>query len=132
VRLEQEALNRRAAKNLAQFAAAFVLVLSVVLPASAHHSAAQFDFTMPAKVEGVVKEIRMANPHMRLVLAVTNDKGPHDVEFEGHSLNNLYRRGWRQDSVKVGDKVTISIAPRKDGGEGGYVLTVKTPDGKEF
>jgi hypothetical protein len=108
------------------------LVIGASIPVGAHHSAAQFNFTTPATVQGVVKEIRMANPHMRLVLAVTDDKGPHDVEFEGHSLNNLYRRGWRQDSVKVGDKVTISIAPRKDGGEGGYVLSVKTPDGKEF
>jgi hypothetical protein len=109
-----------------------VALLTCALPAIAHHSAAQFNFQAPASVEGVVKEIRMANPHMRLVLAVTDAKGPHDVEFEGHSLNNLYRRGWRQDSVKVGDKVTISIAPRKDGSDGGYVLSVKTPDGKEF
>jgi Family of unknown function (DUF6152) len=109
-----------------------ILALLAALPALAHHSAAQFNFQAPASVEGVVKEFRMANPHMRLVLMVSNDKGPHEVEFEGHSLNNLYRRGWRQDSMKVGDKVTISIAPRKDGGEGGYVLSVKTPDGKEF
>jgi len=112
------------------FIACFALVLA--LPALGHHSAAQFNFQTPASVEGVVKEFRMANPHMRLILTVSDAKGPHDVEFEGHSLNNLYRRGWRQDSMKVGDKVTISIAPRKDGGEGGYVLSVKTPDGKEF
>lgn len=109
------------------------LLLAIALPAGAHHSAAQFNFQTPATVQGVVKEFRMSNPHMRLILTVTDEsKGPHDVEFEGHSLNNLYRRGWRQDSMKVGDKVTINIAPRKDGGDGGYVLSVKTPDGKEF
>jgi hypothetical protein len=63
---------------------------------------------------------------------VDDAKGARDIEFEGHSLNNLYRRGWRKDMVKVGDALTISIAPRKDGGDGGYVLSVKTPDGKEF
>jgi hypothetical protein len=118
--------------RLAVGAFAWAAVLGLALPAGAHHSAAQFNFQAPAAVQGVVKEFRMANPHMRLILTVSDAKGPHDVEFEGHSLNNLYRRGWRQDSMKVGDKVTVSIAPRKDGGEGGYVLSVKTPDGKEF
>ncbi len=101
-------------------------------PAFAHHSAAQFNFQTPKSVDGVVKEVRMANPHMRLILSVTDTKGTRDIEFEGHSLNNLYRQGWRPDSVKVGDKVSISIAPRKDGADGGYVVKVKTADGKEF
>jgi hypothetical protein len=108
------------------------LAIILVAPAFAHHSAAQFNFQTPKSIEGVIKEVRMANPHMRLVLAVKDDKGARDIEYEGHSLNNLYRAGWRQDSVKVGDKITISIAPRKDGGDGGYVLKVKTADGKEF
>jgi hypothetical protein len=109
-----------------------VAVLAAAAPALAHHSAAQFNFQTPKSVDGVVKEVRMANPHMRLILNVKDDKGAREIEFEGHSLNNLYRAGWRPDSVKVGDKVTISIAPRKDGNDGGYVLKVKTPDGKEF
>jgi hypothetical protein len=101
-------------------------------PAFAHHSAAQFNFQTPKSVDGVVKEVRMANPHMRLILTVSDAKGTRDIEFEGHSLNNLYRQGWRPDLVKAGDKVTISIAPRKDGADGGYVTKVKTADGKEF
>jgi hypothetical protein len=108
------------------------LLLGTAVPALAHHSAAQFNFQAPATVSGIVKEIRMANPHMRLILSVNDAKGARDIEFEGHSLNNLYRRGWRQDMVKPGDKITISIAPRKDGADGGYVLSVKTEDGKEF
>ena len=109
-----------------------VAAFALAAPAFAHHSAAQFNFQTPKSVAGTVKEVRMANPHMRLVLSVSDDKGDRDIEFEGHSLNNLYRAGWRPDSVKVGDKVTISIAPRKDGNDGGYVLKVKTADGKEF
>jgi hypothetical protein len=108
------------------------LALILVAPAFAHHSAAQFNFQAPKSVAGVIKEVRMANPHMRLVLTVTDDKGTRDIEFEGHSLNNLYRQGWRPDSVKAGDKITINIAPRKDGADGGYVVKVKTADGKEF
>ena len=108
------------------------LVLALATPAFAHHSAAQFNFTTPKPINGTVKEVRMANPHMRLILTVTDDKGTRDIEYEGHSLNNLYRAGWRPDSVKAGDKITITIAPRKDGADGGYVTKVKMADGKEF
>jgi len=111
---------------------ALVLSLALAAPAFAHHSAAQFNFQGPKSLEGVVKEVRMANPHMRLVLTVSDEKGTRDIEFEGHSLNNLYRAGWRPDAVKVGDKITITIAPRKDGADGGYVTKVKAANGTEF
>jgi hypothetical protein len=108
------------------------LTLLAAFPALAHHSAAQYDFKAHATLTGTVKEIRVANPHMRLVLHLTDAKGAHDVEFEGHSMNNIYRRGWRRDMVKVGDEITVTIAPRRDGAEGGYVTAVKTADGHEF
>ena len=107
-----------------------VLLLSEAVPASAHHSAAQFDFRAPTTVTGVVKSIRPANPHLRLVMSVTDAKrGTRDIEFEGHSLNNFYRSGWKPDTVKVGDKIDVFIAPRKDGEDGGYVTGVKTANG---
>ena len=124
-------MNRKSFSAL-PLALSLALPLSLTSLAQAHHSAAQFNFQAPKSVAGVIKEVRMANPHMRLILTVTDDKGTREVEFEGHSLNNLYRSGWRPDAVKAGDKITISIAPRKDGNDGGYVLKVKTADGKEF
>lgn len=109
------------------------MVLSAMtLPALAHHSAAQFDFRAPSTVKGTVKAIRPANPHLRLVLTVSDDKGTRDIVYEGHSLNNFYRSGWRPDMVKVGDRIEIMIAPRKDGEDGGYVTGVRTADGKVF
>lgn len=123
-------MNRTNASLLSATFAALALALGA--PAFAHHSAAQFNFMTPKSVDGVIKEVRMANPHMRLILTVSDTRGTRDIEFEGHSLNNLYRQGWRPDSVKAGDKVTVTIAPRKDGEDGGYVTKVKTADGKEF
>src|SRR5262245_17637131 len=105
-------MNRTLSTTLA------AVVLTLPLQGFAHHSAAQFNFTTPKPIAGTVKEVRMANPHMRLILTVTDDKGTRDIEYEGHSLNNLYRAGWRPDAVKVGDKVTVTIAPRKDGNDG--------------
>ena len=114
-------------------ALAAIALMSLAAPAArAHHSAAPFDFTRNAQVSGTVKSFELINPHMRLVMAVTDAKGTRDVEFEGHSLNNMYREGWRPSMVKVGDKLTVSIAPRRDGGDGGYVTSATTADGRHF
>lgn len=110
-----------------------VLSLAIAAPLWAHHSAAQFDFRAPTTIKGTVKTIRPANPHLRLVMIVTDDKrGTRDIEYEGHSLNNFYRSGWRPDMVKAGDEIEIMIAPRKDGEDGGYVTGVRTAEGKVF
>jgi hypothetical protein len=102
------------------------------LPLSAHHSAAQYDFRTPVEVKGTVKVVRIENPHMKLILEVNDAKGKRDIEFEGHSLNNLYRQGYRPNLVKVGDTWDIRIAPKKDGTDGGYVVGVTTSAGNKF
>jgi hypothetical protein len=113
-----------------------VVCALVVLAGSsvvAHHSAAEFDFQNSKELKGKVKEMRVSNPHMKLVLEITDAaKGTRDVEFEGHSRNNIYRAGWRQDLVKIGDTITIRIAPRRNGEDGGYVQNVITASGKKF
>jgi hypothetical protein len=97
----------------------------------AHHSAAQFDFGNTVDVTGVVKEARFANPHARIILEVTDDeRGTRDIEFEGHSRNNMTRQGLRPDMMNVGDTITIRIAPMRSGEDGGYVTALITADGE--
>jgi hypothetical protein len=114
---------------------ALIAAFVVALPwsATAHHSAARFDLTIRDHyVTGIVKEWQAANPHTKIVLEITDDKGTRDVEFEGHSRNNYYRSGWREGMVKVGDKITLQAAPTKDGSDGGYALGVIAADGTKF
>lgn len=102
-------------------------------PAIAHHSAACCDFSQSIPIQGVVKSIEVANPHVKLVLIVTDENGDtREIFFEGHSRNNVYRRGWRPDMVKAGDKVTINIAPMKSGQDGGYIHSFTLEDGRQF
>ena len=101
-----------------------ILAIAVMLggPGStlaAHHSAAQFDFGKSVAVNGVVVKFLAINPHMQLVLRVTDAKGTRDIEFEGHSTNNMYRAGYRDNMIKVGDTITVYIAPLKGGSDGG-------------
>jgi len=109
------------------------IALAVAPLALAHHSAAQFDLTIRDNlVEGIVKVFEPANPHTRIVLEITDEKGTRDVEFEGHSRNNYYRNGLRPDMVHEGDKVTLIAAPMRDGSDGASVLGVILADGTQF
>ena len=104
-----------------------VIVISVpalvfwAMAASAHHSAAQYDFTKRVTVVGIVKKFVVMNPHTEAVVTVTDAKGTRDISFEGHSASHFYRAGYKRDMVHVGDKIAVLIAPRKDGADGGYI-----------
>lgn len=110
-----------------------MLMLAVLgsAPVLAHHSAVQFDFQNTVLVEGKVVQVRFANPHMHLVLAVSDAKGAREITFEGHSRNNMSRQGLTPNLFKVGDTITIRIAPMRNGADGGYVTAVRGPDGTE-
>jgi hypothetical protein len=117
--------------NSIRVLAAAVLTLCLAGTAWSHHSAAQFDFGNGVVVTGVVKYIRFANPHAKLVLEVTDDaRGTREIEFEGHSRNNMIRQGLMPDMMEVGDTITIQIAPMRDGTDGGYVTGLRMPDGR--
>lgn len=108
------------------------LLVLVTMPVLAHHSAVQFDFANTVLVTGLVKEARFANPHMRLIMEVTDEeRGTRDIEYEGHSRNNMVRQGLTPDLFGKGDTITIRIAPMRDGRDGGYITAVRSPEGVE-
>jgi hypothetical protein len=119
---------------MTRFGLGSVLALVVLCgaPLAAHHSAIQFDFGQSVEVKGVVKSFRAIYPHMQLVLHVTDERGERDIEFEGHSTNNMYRAGYRDDMIKVGDTITVYIAPLRTGADGGYVTSAVAADGQAF
>ena len=113
--------------------AALAFLAGGTATALAHHSAAMYDFTRNQWADGVVKSIRVINPHMSLTLVVGNAPGKtHDIDFEGHSVNNFYRAGWRPGIVKPGDHIKVRYNPRKDGADGGFVNGFVTAQGREI
>lgn len=119
-------------KQLVTLVSAVALVVALGSTASAHHSAVQYDFGRTATITGVVVKFQAINPHMRITLRVTDDKGTREVELEGHSTNNMYRAGYRDGMIKVGDKITASVAPLRSGTEGGYMIAAVTSNGTRF
>src|SRR5687767_15876336 len=116
-------------KTLVATVFASVLVLCAAA-AMAHHSAAQFDFAQRVTIEGVVKKFNVTNPHTWATVEITDDKrGTREAQYEGHSASHFYRAGYERGMVKVGDKISILIAPRRDGEDGGFIQAF-TANGK--
>lgn len=103
----------------AGFGSALALCTAVAM---AHHSAAQFDFAQRVTIEGVVKDFNVTNPHTWATVEITDEKrGTREAEYEGHSASHFYRAGYTRGLAKPGDKISILIAPRRDGEDGGFI-----------
>ena len=113
----------------ASIALAFVMIISIGIPATAHHSAAGQDFTKRVEMQGVVKSWQIMNPHGKLVIQVTDAKGTRAITLETHSRNNVYRAGYRDGMIKANDKIKVYVAPNRDGTDGGYLVAFETAAG---
>jgi hypothetical protein len=110
---------------------AAILIAAVAGPAAAHHSFSAFNTTEQKTVVGTVKKVEWTNPHIWIYIDVVDDKGHADVySFEGMSPNYLERRNWTRTTLKVGDKITVTFNPLRNGDPGGMFLNGKLSDGK--
>lgn len=112
------------------FAAGLALLLATA-PASAHHSfAAEYDRDKPIKLTGTVTKFDLTNPHSWVYIEVKEADGKVvSWGFETASVANLYRRGFRKDTVKPGTIVTIEGFLAKDGTHTGNAQRMTLPDG---
>ena len=106
----------------------------VAAPALAHHSFAMFDRNKDMTISGVVKEFEWTNPHVWIHLTVQDQTSGRPVEwsFEMQAINANAALGWRADSVKPGDKVSVDFHPLKDGSRGGQLVAATLADGKRL
>jgi len=112
--------------------ASVALSLAWVTP-FAHHANSAFDRSSSHTVTGMVTRWQFINPHAGLWLDVADDVGnvvSWTVEFQGTS--DLYRHfGWNKDTFKVGDTVTVTGDPARDGSANLAARIVIFADGSE-
>ena len=108
---------------------ALVLLIASV-PLLAHHGAAQFDVGKRLTVKGTVVEWFWANPHCFLRFDATGDDGQvvhWNVELQ--SGPNILPQGFTKQTFKVGDVVSVTFEPVKNGRPLGRLLKVVLADG---
>jgi hypothetical protein len=110
---------------------AAVALLIVAGAAVAHHSFTMFDMTKSLNWKGTVKELQWTNPHVWVVLTVTEAGKATDLSFEGAAIPVIKAAGWLRDSFKAGDTITIAGHPYKDGRPGGCIDYILLADGRK-
>src|ERR1035438_6347849 len=81
-------------------------------PTIAHHSFSMFDRDKTVTISGIVKEFEYANPHGWIHMMASNASGNAsgkslEWSFEMQPISQLGPAGWRANTLKPGDKVTI-------------------------
>jgi hypothetical protein len=116
--------------------AGFVAISVAVFAASsyAHHSFAMFDHDKMITISGTLKEFEWTNPHCWLHVNAVDPATGRTVEwaFEMGSIGQIAADGWKVDSVKPGDMISVEAHPMKDGSRGGQYQAAKLGDGRSF
>jgi len=96
-------------RNHSIAALAAAALVAVTVPLAAHHSTtAEFDTNKPIKFTGTVKAVEWMNPHIYTQIEVKDNGKTLVYRVEGGPPNSLFRQGWRKDSLKIGETVTVS------------------------
>ncbi len=99
----------------------------------AHHSIAAEYEARVIVLNAVIARVNWMNPHVWIYFNTTDAGGAvTNWECEGGAPNGLIGLGWRKDSLKPGDHVTIEASRSKDRSDVCKVRAVKLADGRRL
>jgi len=120
-------------KTFAVLVAGAGLLLSAA-PMWAHHAfASEFDEKKPLKLQGVVTQWEMINPHSWIHMDVKNPDGTvSSWMIEGGSPNALLRLGFTKNSLPAGTEIIVEGYQAKDGANRGVAAVLTYMDGRKL
>lgn len=102
--------------------------------ALAHHSFAPvYDGSKTVSVKGVVTQFKLVNPHASMLVESVADDGSKQtwtVEFDGRL--NLTVGGWKDDTIAVGEEITVEGNPTRTGSPRMFFIRLTRADGTEL
>ena len=113
-----------------RFVATVVVGALLSAALSAHHGSAAFETGKMITLTGKVTQWVYANPHLLLTFDVTGEDGKVvSWVAESQAPGIMYPAGYRRDTFKPGDEVTVTLQPVKNGKPVGRILKVVTAAG---
>src|SRR6201985_4032008 len=99
------------------------LASAIALPVYAHHSMTGFDRAKTVTLTGTIKGFGWVNPHSWIEMEVPNPKGGVDTwNVEMTAPGVLAKAGWKSNTIKPGDKVSVAVEPMLTGVAGGLFV----------
>jgi hypothetical protein len=112
------------------------VALAATAPTLAHHSRLTFDMSQNIALRGIVKEYRWENPHSHIVIAVAaGAPDPSTVgtwDIEASSISIMTSRGFKPNTFKAGDPITVVVHPDKTGSNSVLLFYVINADGSRL
>ena len=100
-------------------------------PIVAHHSQSVFDLQHLTDMTGTVAKFEWTNPHVVIHLDVKNDKGKAETWLISSTAPNMLQRiGWSRNTLKPGDRITVTGNRHKEGHPLMYLRKIVLPNGE--
>lgn len=89
-----------------------------------------YDTSQEVVLVGTVVAFEWAEPHTWTRVRVVDRYGSDAIwSLEGMSPAYLGRRGWNRHSLQQGDRIEVTVYPRRNGTNGGMFVRATLPDG---
>ena len=113
---------------------AIALVMVCATASMSHHAFSPvYDDQRVITVTGVVTQFKFVNPHAMMFMDVAGESGKvtkWTVEFAGRL--NLSNVGWTEESIKSGERVTVTGNPTHTGSDRMFFRKLVRSDGSEL
>jgi len=98
----------------------------------AHHNAGvSYDLKTKVTMTAVVTKYLLINPHALIYCDVKDENGKvTNWVLESEAPQRLYRSGWRKDTLKPGDVITVMGNPARNNKKWIALLTLEASEGR--